>query len=72
MQIDVGYRITQLLVLPYIKAKPVLTERAEVFEVYWKMCILEHTFWKCLLIVPINGVDIEVLVNIEADISILS
>jgi hypothetical protein len=41
MQIDEGDRITQLLLLPYIKVKAAPVEGTEIFEVYWKMNVLE-------------------------------
>ena len=45
MQIDEGDRITQLLLLPYIKVKAAAVEGTEVFEVYWKMNVLENIIY---------------------------
>lgn len=74
MQIDEGDRITQLLLLPYIKVKAAPVEGTEIFEVYWKMNVLETVvnYQRPKLMVQMNGVDIEGLVDTGADISILS
>ena len=68
LQINAGDRMAKLLLFPYIKGKAALVERTRAFGSPGKLVI-----WQRLkLMVQMNGIDIEGLVDIRADVSILS
>ena len=75
IQINSGDRIAQLLLFPYIKGKATPGERTvgllEVLGkcVFWHIVVNDQRF---KLMVQMNGIDIEGLVDIRADVSILS
>ena len=70
MQIDAGDRIAQLLFL-YTKGKTAPIERTGAFGkcVFWQTVVNDQ---RPKLMVQMNGIDIEGLVDIRADVSILS
>ena len=74
IQIDVGDRIAQLLLYPYINSKAALVERIGTFgstgnHVFWKTVVNDQ---RPKVMLQVNVVDIDVLMDIGADVSTFS